>query len=291
VAIDTTWTDPSTGGAIDLNAGDPLPEAVWDKVLSDLKRLGGTDGDTKVGDMKYGANKVYINDDANAFLTVGLTLNQGAADDEILSLKSSDVAHGMTTLTETDSYGLLEKAVGASGGLRIDGYTGATISIALIGNHTTDNTTKSTAGLGSIGLRAFKKSGTTVDVCGADANLVAIGNGNTTRFLFDAEGSGHADVEWVTYDIHDDLALVAGIEAELLAGEDNAQTARRHSLEDAGIIGRDSWHYEDGRPRAMVNFTRLAMLHHGALLQVGEKLDRLLERYQAIESKLALLEV
>lgn len=44
MAVDTTWTDPSTGGAIDLDAGDTLTATVWDKVLSNLKHLGGVSG-------------------------------------------------------------------------------------------------------------------------------------------------------------------------------------------------------------------------------------------------------
>lgn len=49
MAVDTTWTDPSTAGAIDLNAGGFLTEVIYDKILSNLKRLGGTDGNTKTG--------------------------------------------------------------------------------------------------------------------------------------------------------------------------------------------------------------------------------------------------
>ena len=46
-------------------------------------------------------------------------------------------------------------------------------------------------------------------------------------------------------------------------------------LEATGIIGKDSWHIENGKPRAMVNMTKLAMLHHGALMQVGERIEAL----------------
>src|SRR3990167_7980648 len=45
----------------------------------------------------------YINDEANANVTLGLTINQGANDDQILALKSSDVAHGVTAIAETDT--------------------------------------------------------------------------------------------------------------------------------------------------------------------------------------------
>lgn len=49
MAVDETYTDPSTGGAIDLNTGQTLTETVWDKVLSNLKHIGHTAGLTWVG--------------------------------------------------------------------------------------------------------------------------------------------------------------------------------------------------------------------------------------------------
>ena len=120
-----------------------------------------------------------------------------------------------------------------------------------------------------------KKSGSGVGNPGADANLLVITSGTTGRFIFDAEGSGHADVEWVAYDKHDDMALVQDMESELLLREDEAQTSRRHALESTGVIGKDSWLMEGDSPRAMVNFTKLSMLHHGALLQLHERCQQL----------------
>ncbi len=52
------------------------------------------------------AGLVLINDSANANSTIGLTINQDANDNEILSFKSSDVNHGVTGVTETDKMGL-----------------------------------------------------------------------------------------------------------------------------------------------------------------------------------------
>lgn len=44
MAVDTTWTDPSTAGSIDLNTDQVLTETIYDKLLSNLKHLGGTKG-------------------------------------------------------------------------------------------------------------------------------------------------------------------------------------------------------------------------------------------------------
>jgi hypothetical protein len=42
MTVNTTWTDPSTGGAIDLATGQVLTEVIYDKILSNLKNIGGT---------------------------------------------------------------------------------------------------------------------------------------------------------------------------------------------------------------------------------------------------------
>jgi hypothetical protein len=234
-----------------------------------------------------------VNDSSNASMTRGITVNQGAADDEILALKSSDVAHGITNVSETDTFAAFYKSEGTNGGLKIEALNGGTaIALNLLATAGADNTTKSTAGLAAVLLQGYKKSGAGQGGLGADANVVAIQNNGITRFIFDVEGSGHADVEWATYDTHDDLALITTVEHELLGYESPDQTARRKHLEAVGIIGKDSWHVENGRPRAMVNFTRLAMLHHGALMQVAERFkaveDQVAERFAALEARLAL---
>ena len=58
----------------------------------------------------------FLGDTANANSTAGLTINQGAADDEALSLKSSDIAHALTGLTETDTYFSISKSYANNGG-------------------------------------------------------------------------------------------------------------------------------------------------------------------------------
>ncbi len=221
-------------------------------------------------------------DTSNAFMTQGATWNQGAADNEIQAYKSSDVDHGMTTLTETDTYFTAGKAVAAEGGVALMGYSENIRAFQINARYVSDTVTKTTAGLGAFGIVVQKKSGTTVGDPGADANLFYLAANGTTRFIWDAEGSGHADVEWTTYDTYDDLAVIDAMEEELLSREDESQTARRVLLEQTGVINRNSWHMENGRPRAMVNMTKLAMLHHGALRQVHA-------RMQALESKLAAL--
>ena len=209
---------------------------------------------------------------ANGKMTQGITINQAATDNEILSLKSSDIAHGMTSLTDTDTYGTFKKQSATAGAVTMFGF-GEGVQAALIhGTVTTGDTTKTTSAAAPVELQAALKSGTGRGALGADNNIVVFNShGGGARFIFDTEGSGHADVAWTTYDTYNDLSLISDMEDTLLAMEAPEQTPRRHAMEATGIIGEGSWHMENGKPRAMVNFTKLAMLHHGALIQVGDR--------------------
>lgn len=229
----------------------------------------------------------------NANMTVGLTINQGAADDHIVALKSSDVAHGLTTLAETDTYGLIRKS-GGGGGTLIRGLvsTGASSeALALYGTSVdAASTTKSTGGYGVISLSASVKSGTTNTVVGADGNLVSIMNHTTTRFIFDAEGSAHADVEWTTYDAHNDLAVIEDMET-LLAPDLVRRQFGQVIAHDRGFFERegllhDVREVEPGRWRGMLNTTKAMMLAFGAIRQLGAQNAALAERLGAAETHL-----
>ena len=271
-----------------------IGDLLYASSTTQLSRLGiGANGDfltLTAGIPAWTSNKtttLYIGDTANATMTLGLTLNQGSAIDEIMAVKSSTVAHGMTDIAETDTYGDLKLHSTTLGGFQIRGFGENTVSLSFQALGTVDNITKTTAGAGYIQLAAYKKSVATVGAPGADANLMTILAVTTTRFIFDNEGSGHADVEWIAFQGYDDLGLITDIEQELLLRENKAQTSRRKALEVVGIIGKDSWHMENGKPRAMVNFTKLAMLHHGALLQTYDRLQVLEQKHLELENKIS----
>ena len=258
-----------------------------DKTFNDSVNLTfGTGGDV---DIYYDGTDLIIKPAVVG--TGGVVLDQGTNDGVILSFRSpTDVAHGVTTVAATDVYGRFAKNSATNGGLLIHGLADTgNLGLVEVGIAPTVDTAKTTSGLGPIALSAQLSSGTGVIDVSADGNLAVIRNNATTRFIFDAEGSGHADIEWVAFDAYDDLALIHDVEQHLLDRESAAGTYNRHALEAVGIIGRDSWHFENGRPRAMVNFTKLAMLHHGALMQIGTRLDDRDQRIAALEGEIAEL--
>lgn len=160
----------------------------------------------------------YIGDTANANNTAGLTLNQGAADDEIFSMKSSDVVHGITDNAETDTYGMMMKTGAADGGLKIVGLNEVTIGLNLHGYAVTDDTARSTAAIGYVNINSAKKSGTGLAALGTNGNLLTIRNNGATKFLVDAEGDIHMDAtsNINAWDDYNDVALLAGLRGSLL---------------------------------------------------------------------------
>ena len=68
----------------------------------------------------HGANdEVSLNESASDTDPGGLCINHGSNDAASITLKNSDVAHGVTDQTETDSYAFIGKNSGANGGLLI----------------------------------------------------------------------------------------------------------------------------------------------------------------------------
>ena len=129
----------------------------------------------------------YIGDTANSKQTLGLTINMGANDNEILSLKSSDIAHGITGQTETDTYGLFQKAHAAGGGLQVTGLTdsdgGPGFALALTGMlGEAADTTKAVNAQGIVHIRSYIYDGSTnVIAPGTDQNLFVVGSGSSAR--------------------------------------------------------------------------------------------------------------
>lgn len=133
---------------------------------------------------------------SNSKMLLGLTISQGVADGEILAFRSSDVNHGITDWAETGIFGTIKKVEASSGGLRLTGYKDAdgtpNRAVQIFGRlGEAAETIKTVGARGVISISAQTKSGTDVGNVGADGNLVAIQNFNTTRWILDAEGTAH----------------------------------------------------------------------------------------------------
>jgi len=125
---------------------------------------------------------MLIGDTANDNMTVGLTINQGANDNNILTLKSSDIDHGLTSYgflgTEIDDYYNIRKKSATIGGVQIQATatTAAGIVYDVLAAGGTPDTTKSTAGVGTFTFTGMEHTGSNgrSNATSTDGNLVAI---------------------------------------------------------------------------------------------------------------------
>jgi len=249
---------------------------------------------------RFSGSAFYVMDTANAKMDRGITLQQTTSDNEIFALKSCDVAHGITGTAETDTYLAVKKYTATQGGFEMFGLSEQATAIALHGLGTGENTGKSLTQPGTIILRAGKANGTAIQDLGSDGNLVSIhAHATGARFIFDVEGTAHADVGTATYDDYNDVELLRGFLATTCDqykqkyqdrfGQDLMYNQQWY--EDNKLIGKCSIHYETrecGRvqQRAMVNMTGLTMLHHSTIIQMN---DQLTARIDGIENQLKAL--
>jgi hypothetical protein len=243
---------------------------------------------------------LYVNDTADANVTTGVTINQGAADDKIFTLKSSDVAHGMTDHAETDTYFAIGKVDGTAGGADLYGYkdaagnAGGAIRIRGYLGEAAD-TTKSTSALGVVSIDAAVENGADIQTLAANSNIVVFRNVTTTKFILDSDGDSHQDagrtlraaggasddtgVGWTNYDFADDLKVLNAM-AITLAPEDDPLRAEfldylesNRSLLESLPGKRLVTFNDDGHH--FVNMSRLTMLLVGAIRQMGARQERL----------------
>jgi len=234
------------------------------------------------------AGQLFINETENSKMAGnGLTINQGANDDEIFALKSSDVAHGVTTQTETDTYYLTKKYSSTLGGVMKNSFSESSECEFHQGFATSFNATKTTAGSGTFQLQAYLISGTTInDNVTANGNLFAVksrvGGVNQTKFIVDHEGDYYYDGSGSAYDAYDDAVLLRAIDSDsqnaIKTAFDVFVKEMKDDLVNTKIIGKDSYEREPFthkkiHSRGLINGAQLQRLHNGAIWQ-GRLLDQ-----------------
>lgn len=213
---------------------------------------------------EFNTNLICINDNANTKMTAGITIQQGAADDEILALKSSDVAHGITDYAETDTYGAFMKEAATTGGMTIRGYGSNKWGIILSSMYTTDDTTKDATGRAPVEIHSWKKSGTGIDVQGADANTFVIKSGTGTRFIVDEDGDILYDGTAGAYQDYDDIALLAELE-DVLSGKTEGSKIKDKNICKEKIVHESKF----------VSTKKKNMLLYGAIRQMNKRIEAL----------------
>lgn len=168
----------------------------------------------------------------------GVTIQQGALDDEAVAIQSSDVAHGITDHADTDTYFVTNKAEAAAGGARLsgykdaDGFAGGAIQImGFLGeNADTDKTTAAHAIVEAIG---YIKSGTTIGNTNAGGNVFAVrtqrGGALVTLLIVDEDADLH---------VLNDIAVAGLVDTIDVANHVHTGGAMGPLLTAAGITDR-----------------------------------------------------
>ena len=206
-------------------------------------------------------------------------LTQGAEDDQILACKSSDVAHGITGIAETDTYFQVKKRNAANGGALIQGLNADNavnldaIIIQVI--QANSSVIKSNVAPAAVTIDGVKKSGAAGTSLGANANIAAFSDNGTVRQILDSDGDSHQDVgtAWTNFDEHDDVALLTELSVQVSAPDDPIRSqfrafleANRARLEALKLVTFN----EDGHH--FINWSRTTMLLIGAVRQLGTRL-------------------
>ena len=243
------------------------------------------------------AGTLFINDSANANMTTGLTINQGAADDSILEFKSSDVSHPTTGRAEADTYAKFMKASASGGGLNIETYTtGGVASFQVLATAAgTHNTTHTASGDGIFRIFAYGDSGDNIGAVDADGNLMVVANNGAAKFIVDEDGDIFYDGAAAAYDDHDDVALLRALQNSIAPEQtarrefDSFLSANEEDLIKLGILG-GSRHSENPEDHGLVCLTKLTQLLTGGIVQLYGQLVDKDKRLDALESKLVMLE-
>lgn len=218
----------------------------------------------------------------------GLTLHQGAADTPILTFKSSDISHGLVSVMETDTYGLLRKVEGVGGGVILetvlDGDDSGHVPIQLAG-YSRDNydTTKTSASRGGMELYIAQHDGadTITDVV-ANGNLFAvrgyISSAWTSVAIIDEDGDIHtiSGAAPAAFDDEDDLALVAAARHFGPGWEGKVIAEHRERLEELGIL-----------TGGMYSHRKMTALQLGAITQLVGMVEQQRARIDALEKQIA----
>lgn len=265
-----------------------------------------------------------LNETSNANMTIGLTINQGANDNQIACFKSSDINHGWSVngigfAHESDDFFSISKASGTIGGVALsavaeDAAQDSVMYLETIGG--TANTGKTTSSRGLISLDTAEHSGSAAADVTANGNVVSISARKSGSWqvvwIVDEDGDYHYDgADGGAFDSYADAELVRAVS---LSTSDPAQIARsrwddmvrynKDDLVEAKIIGEVTPEEEAQGHRGLVNGAQVQRLHTGAIwqnhvdmLELREVADDLraeldAERSQrmALEARLNLIE-
>lgn len=237
--------------------------------------------------------KLFVNETVNTKMTTGITINQGAADNELLAGKSSDVAHGVTNEAETDTYILVKKEVDNYGGARILGITEQELAVKLYGIGVSDDVGKTSAAIGYVVTDCSKKSGVNAADVGANANIFVVRSHGTSRAIIDKEGTLHLDDTTVpdAWDDYDDIVLASDLSRVLARKWDEALRYDIKDMHNAGLLTyTPKEKSKANRDEIFINVNNMLKFGFCTFRQIASMLNGYEQRITSLESQIKLLE-
>ena len=224
------------------------------------------------------SNNLSTNGETAPYVALGgLCLNQGANDDNILTLKSSDIAHGITATAETDTYFEIRKQSGSIGGAELSAYGEQKLAYAIQGFvGLAEESSPSAASFGPVYVNCSIKSGSSIVEMSAAQHLFVVANDGDAKFMVDGDGTFHSDGSGGTYDTYEDAQLVRAFDLSHKEGVINSKFDKfvqynHEDLAEAKLVGRNP----DGTPNYFINYPAFNRLHNGAIWQQYEKHQKL----------------
>lgn len=279
-----TWSDLGSVTTIDINGGS-----------IDGATVGAASASTGAFTTLDASGLVSIGGADDSDMTLGLRIDQGANDNQILSFASSDIVLGGSPVIglDADIFSSWKKANATLGGLEHDIFAedGALTQVYLlriIGG--TADTTKTTSGVGMMNVDFYEHDGggNATDIT-ADGNIFTlrarVGGSVLTKFLIDEDGDMLTVVAGGTFDDYDDGAILEAYD-QVRSGNPGAMVkadfgryaeVNESALVELGILGAPM------REDPLMSLPQLCRVLTGAVRQQRT-------RIKSLESKMLTLE-
>lgn len=242
-----------------------------------------------------GAGFMGIAEGANANMTIGLTINQAANDNQAFCLKSSDVATGLTSATsaavETDDFFTIQKRDGATGGAILLTLAESTSALAFFhdayaGAPQTTDTNTSLATMNWF-VAQHNGSNALADMA-ADSNgfawgeITAAGTRLTRMLLKADDGELHlGNTTLVALDHEDDVQAVRALQVVRTEGRGIKRSRfdrpvyNYDALRQMGVVGERDEHGD-----FLIRVQPYLNLHDGAIWQLHTRTASLEEAFR-----------
>ena len=243
---------------------------------------------------------------SNANMTLGLTIDQRANDNNALELLSSDVAHGLTSAginQLTSTYWAVLKSNATVGGAILSA-TAENAAITAVASFYSfggqASATQSTASVGLVDFFASQHDGANALAAATNSGVMYSFRGrnaapaNVCLFLIDEDGDILYDgADGGAYAREDDPGILYALENEtarpgeaVLREGSRWMRHNRASLMEIGVLSKITPEEASQGHRPMVNGSILDRLHTGGIVQNAAKIDFLGERAWMIDEVL-----